>query len=67
MNLELDGVIERKNRDIEDKKEEIKKMEKEISEVEKLLSGETLKNLQSMSYKELTQSQFEAKKLEAGF
>lgn len=67
LNLELGDVVQRKNRDIESKKEDIKKLEKEISEVEKLLSGETLKNLKSMSYKELTQQQFEAKKLEAGF
>lgn len=67
LNLELDGVVARKQRDIESKKEEIVKLEKEITEVEKLLSGETLKNLQAMSYKELTQSDFEAKKLEVAF
>lgn len=66
LNLELDGAVERKSRDIESKKEEIKKLEKEIFEVERLLSGETLKDLKSMSYKELTQSQYRAKKIEAG-
>lgn len=35
-------------------------------EIGKLISGEKLKDLQAMSYKELTQTQYEAKKLEAG-
>lgn len=67
LNLELDGVIERKKREIETKQNEITKLGKEIGEVEKLLSGETQETLKAMSYKELTQAEFEKKKLEAAF
>ncbi len=67
LNLELDGVVERKKRDIQTKEDEIKKLTKEIDEVEKLLTGKTQKNLKSMSYKELSQAEFEKKKLEAAF
>lgn len=66
LNVELDDVISRKNKDIEEKTEEISTLAKEIEEIAKLMSGEKLKDLKAMSYKELTQSQYEAKKLEAG-
>jgi hypothetical protein len=66
LNTELDDVVENKTREINTKTEEISKLAKELEEIGKLISGEKLKDLQAMSYKELTQTQYEAKKLEAG-
>lgn len=66
LNTELDDVIDKKTRDISNKTEEIAKLSKEIEEITKLMSGEKLRELKAMSYKELTQKQYEAKKLEAG-
>lgn len=66
LNTELDDVINKKTRDIAEKTEEISKLGKEIEEITKLMSGERLKELKAMSYKELTQAQYEAKKVEAG-
>ena len=63
-NLEIKGVTERKENEIERKKEEIKKLEQEIIDIKKIESGEMLKGLKEMSYKEITQTQYEAKKLE---
>jgi hypothetical protein len=53
LNRELDGVIDRKSREIESKTDEIAKLTKEIAEVEKLLSGEAQKELKAMSYTEV--------------
>lgn len=66
LNIELDDVIEKKTKDIATKTEEISKLGKEIEEISKLMSGERLKDLKAMSYKELTQNMYEAKKVEAG-
>jgi hypothetical protein len=66
LNLELDGVVERKLKDIESKTEEISKLSKEIEEVTALISGDKLKELKGISYKEMTQKQYETKKIEAG-
>lgn len=66
LNTELDDVVARKQRDIETKEAEIAKMKKEIVEVERLMSGERIKELKAMSYTEMSQEKFAAKKLEAG-
>ena len=65
LNTELDDVVLRKNREISNKREEILKIEREIVEVERLMSGERLKELKSMSYKEMTQDKFEQTKIAA--
>lgn len=66
LNLELSDVVEKKQQEIEKAQENIAKLKKEIIDIEELTSGRTLKNLKTMSYKELTQAQYNSKKLEAG-
>lgn len=67
LNTELSDVLDKKTREIETKTEEINKLTKEIDEIGKLMSGEKLKDLKAMSYKELTQTQYESKKhIDAG-
>ena len=65
LNMELDGITRKKEKEIEKKQDEIKKLEQEIVDIKKIESGELLKDLKSMSYKELSQADFEQKKLEA--
>ena len=65
LDKELGGIVGRKEREIEKKHEEVRKLEAEIAEVKRLISGETLTDLKAMSYVELSQKAFEAKKLEA--
>jgi len=65
LDKELGDVIGKKEREIEKKHEEIRKLEAEVAEVRRLISGETLTDLKAMSYVELSQKAFEAKKLEA--
>lgn len=66
LNTELGDVVRKKQVEIEGKREDIAKLEKEIVEINKLMSGERLKELKAMSYKEMTQDQYQAKKVEAG-
>lgn len=66
LNLELSDVVEKKQQEIKKAQENIAKLKKEIIDIEELTSGRTLKNLKTMSYKELTQAQYNSKKLEAG-
>jgi len=66
LNLELGDVKKKKEKEIQKAQEDIEKAKKEIAEVESILSGEKMKNLKAMSYKELTQAEYNAKKLEAG-
>ena len=62
LNLELEKARKTKLREIEESEERIEKNKKLITEIDGLISGETLKNLKKMSYSELTQEQFDAKK-----
>ena len=66
LNTELDDVIQKKQKDIQEKTDQISKLGKEIEEIAKLMSGERLKELKAMSYKEMTQKEYQAKKVEAG-
>ena len=64
LNLELTEARTKQLKKIEEAKEDIKKAEKLITEIDGLISGKTQKTLKAMSYKELTQEQYNAKKLE---
>ena len=66
LNVEIDKVLAKKKKQIEDWLEDINKAGKEIAELESIKSGKRLKDLKAMSYKELTQAQYQSKKLEAG-
>lgn len=66
LNLDLEKAKKNKINEIEEYKEKISKSEKELEHINGIISGETLKKLSAMSYKELTQEQFNQKKLEAG-
>lgn len=61
LNLELDGARKKQLDKIRDAKDQIATSEKLIAEIDGLLSGETQKSLQSMSYKELTQNEYNSK------
>lgn len=65
MQMEVDGIEDKKLREIEKKEKEIKQLEAEIVDIHKIRSGELMKNLQQMSYKELGQAEYEQKKLAA--
>lgn len=62
LNFELDKARIRKIRSINEKEEEVKVLKREVEDIDKLISGETQKSLKEMSYKEITQSQFEERK-----
>lgn len=64
LNLELARAKENKLKEIKDAEEKIDKNEKIIKEIDGLMSGETIKQLSAMSYKELTQEQYNTKKAE---
>lgn len=64
LNLELDGARNKKVREVEEAEKTISKAKKIIEEIDGLISGETLKNLRSAGYKELSQSQYLEKKKE---
>jgi len=66
LNTELDDVLAKKSKEIEEKSKEIEKLGKEIEEITKLMTGERLKELKSMSYKEMTQKDYDTKKIDAG-
>lgn len=61
LNLELEKARKSQLKKIEDAKEQIEKSTNLISEIDGLVSGETQKQLKAMSYKELTQSQYQDK------
>lgn len=64
LECQLQDVVDRKERDIIKKQEEIKKLTTEIAEMRTIITGEAMRDLKSMSYKELTQGDYNAKKLE---
>jgi hypothetical protein len=63
LNMELSGIIENKEKQIQKKEKEIKKLVSEIGDLQKIESGEMMKGLKQMSYKELSQHDYEQKKL----
>lgn len=60
--MEFSGCISRKKKEIEEYEEKINKNKNIIIEVENLISGETQKNLKTMSYVELSQESYEEKR-----
>jgi hypothetical protein len=58
LNLELEKALTDQRRKITNAEDDIKKANKLIIDIEGLISGETQKQLTSMSYKELSQSQY---------
>lgn len=61
LNLELDKARKAQVKKIEDANEQIEKSNRLIEEIDGLMSGETLKGLKQMSYKELTQAEYNSK------
>lgn len=61
---EFGSVIEKLAKEIKDKEEEISKKQKCIEDTKKLLSGELSQMIQSAEYKEMTQVEFNQRKLE---
>lgn len=61
---EFGSVIEKLSKEIKDKEEEILKKQKCIEDTKKLLSGELSQMIQSAEYKEMTQVEFNQRKLE---
>lgn len=64
LNLELAKARKEQVRKMEKAEEEIIESSKLIEEIDGLISGETQKGLKAMSYKELSQADFDKKKLE---
>lgn len=64
LSLDLEKAKEGKEKEIEQKKQEIRRLDTEIGDIDGLMSGKTLEGLKSMSFKELTQEQFNTKKEE---
>lgn len=65
LNVELGDVVTKKEKLIADKTNEIKKLEAEIQELNGIISGDLLRDLKAMSYKELTQTEYQQKKLDS--
>lgn len=65
LNVELSDIVAKKQREASKKAEEIKKLEAEVAELNSIISGEALRDLKAMSYAELSQQQYNQKKLEA--
>lgn len=63
LNLELEKARKAQVKKIEAAQEQIETSNRLIEEIDGLVSGKTLQNLQAMSYKELTQADYETKKL----
>lgn len=63
LNLELEKARKAQVKKIETAQEQIETSTRLIEEIDGLVSGETQKSLQAMSYKELTQADYETKKL----
>ena len=61
LNLELEKARKAQIKKIEDAKEQIEKSTQLLTEIDGLISGETQKSLQAMSYKELTQNEYQNK------
>jgi hypothetical protein len=61
---EFGEVIEKLNKEIESKNKEIENKKKCIEDTKKLLSGELSNMIQSAEYKEMTQGEFNQKKIE---
>jgi hypothetical protein len=64
LGVELESIVVKKEKEIATKARETAKLEAEIAELKSIISGETLRDLKSMSYKELTQAQYQQKKLD---
>lgn len=62
LNLDLERARKEKIKKIEEHKKGIDENEKIIKEIDGFISGDTLKDLKKMSYKEVTQADYEAKK-----
>jgi len=62
LNFEVEKAKENKLREIESAKKTIETNERIINEIDGLISGDTLKSLKTMSYKEMSQKQYEDKK-----
>lgn len=62
LNLELSKAKKEKQKEITDAQEKIEKAERLLIEIDGMISGETFKSLKAMSYKELTQDQFDERK-----
>lgn len=61
LNFELEKAKENKQREIIECHNKIENAQNIIKEIDGLVSGETLKNLSAMSYKELSQEEFNSK------
>lgn len=59
---QLGDVIPKKRREIEKNLLANTKLEQEITEIERILSGETTRDLQAMSYTELSQTEFDSQR-----
>lgn len=66
LNLELEQARRKKQNEITEAQEKIEKNTKLIAEIDALISGEKQKQLKAMSYKELTQADYNQKILELG-
>lgn len=62
LNVELESIVRKKDRDVQTKTQEIKKLEGEIAELKGIMSGDVLRDLKAMSYTELTQAAYNEKK-----
>lgn len=61
---EFSGVVEKLEKEIKEKQKEIENKTKCIEDTNKLLSGQLANMIQSAEYKEITQAEFNQKKLE---
>lgn len=61
LNIELGKARAAKVREIEDAKDKIEKSTKIIAEIDGLMSGETQRSLTAMTYKELSQTDYNKK------
>lgn len=61
LNFELESARKKQMNKIDDAKDTIATSEKLIADIDGLISGETQKSLKAMSYKELTQSEYNSK------
>lgn len=59
---QLGDVIPKKRREIEKNLLANTKLEQEITEIERILSGEATRDLQAMSYTELSQAEFDSQR-----
>ncbi len=64
LNVELSDIVTKKERTIREKQSDIAKLETEITELKGIMSGDILRELKAMSFKELSQAEYQQKKLE---